>query len=143
MSILNISYTLDQVDMVAMQCAIFIQDVSVVTLTGTLGAGKTTFVSALLKQWGVRIPIVSPTFTYVNEYRLSNGKTVYHFDLYRLETQEAFERAGFGDYLYQENSLCIIEWPEIIMPLLTKSVCGISIEFLELRARRLMVNIKQ
>ncbi len=143
MSILNRLYTLDQVDMVAMQCAIFIQDVSVVTLTGTLGAGKTTFVSALLKQWGVRVPIVSPTFAYVNEYRLLNEKTVYHFDLYRLETQDAFERAGFGDYLYQENSLCIIEWPEVIMPLLTKSVCDISIEFLELKARRLMVNIKQ
>lgn len=143
MSILNILYTVDQVDIVAMRCAMYAHNVSVVTLAGTLGAGKTTFVSALLKQWGVPAPVVSPTFTYVNEYRLSNGKAVYHFDLYRLETQEAFERAGFGDYLYQENSLCIIEWPEIIMPLLTKSVCDISIEFLELKARRLMVNIKQ
>lgn len=142
MRTLKIDYNLDQVSLVVDQYAQQFKDLSIITLTGSLGAGKTTLVSALLKQWGVRVPVISPTFTYVNVYELADGRTAYHFDLYRLETREMFEQAGFGDYLYQPNTVCLIEWPEIIMPLLTKSVCSISIEFLGLESRRLIGVIK-
>jgi len=144
MNTLIIEYSLDQVAMVAKQCAYFMQDISVVTLTGSLGAGKTSLVSAILKNWGVQGPVISPTFTYVNSYRLpEDGRQVYHFDLYRLETQSAFEQAGFNEYIYADKTICLVEWPEIIMPLLTHGVCHISIEFLGLEKRRLTCSLKK
>ena len=138
----NIEYDLSQLDFVAKQCADFMKNVEVVTFVGSLGAGKTTLVSALLKQLGVTAPVTSPTFTYMNVYQLTDGRTAYHFDLYRLGSLQDFEQAGFTEYLYQGNSICLIEWPEIIMPLLLRSVCHITIDFVGLEMRRLTSQCK-
>lgn len=139
-----IEYGLDQVDDVAKQCAELIKDLSVVTLTGSLGAGKTTLVSAILKKWGVKVPVVSPTFTYVNSYVLPNGRCrIYHFDLYRLHGLGDFEQAGFNEYLYAPETMCLVEWPEIILPLLEHSVAHISIEFMGIDKRRLVCELKK
>ena len=135
---LRLTYNALQVKQTAQQVKEFFKDASVVTLTGSLGAGKTTLVAQILKQLGVSGPIVSPTFTYVNVYKLADGKVIYHFDLYRLDSLEAFEQAGFAEYLYQENSICFIEWPEIVMPLLTRSVCHLAIDFDSLDQRQLV-----
>ena len=140
---LVLEYNLDQVVIVAKQCVDFTQGVSVITLTGSLGAGKTTLVSAMLKLRGAQGPVISPTFTYVNAYLLANGVKAYHFDLYRLENLAAFEQAGFSEYLYQDQAVCLIEWPIIIESLLTHSVCHISIEFLGLDQRRLTCELKR
>ncbi|HLB93714.1 MAG TPA: tRNA (adenosine(37)-N6)-threonylcarbamoyltransferase complex ATPase subunit type 1 TsaE [Candidatus Babeliales bacterium] len=91
---------------------------SMIALTGQLGAGKTTLVQNLLRSWGVQEAITSPTFTYVNCYKLATGLIIYHFDLYRLTTLASFLELGFDEYLSQPNSLVIIEWPEIIAPIL-------------------------
>ena len=110
----KIEYSFDQIDQVAKD---FIADFSgkaIITFTGGLGAGKTTFVQALLRQMGVVGPVISPTFTYFNQYQAANGLTIYHFDLYRLQNLAAFEALGFFEYLYQPNSIVFIEWPEII-----------------------------
>jgi|SRR5271163_578497 len=109
---------------------------SVITFTGDLGAGKTTLIRALLRDLGVLQPITSPTFTYMNRYITADGKTIYHFDLYRLNNLEEFRAQGFDEYLYQPNSYCLIEWPAIVMPLLTQDVCPISLEY-EAEARAL------
>ena len=89
-------------------------DARVWTFTGTLGTGKTTLVQEMLDQLGIEGPIQSPTYTYVSVYQDSRGKTVYHFDLYRLSSYNEFIQAGFDEYLYDENALCFIEWPEIL-----------------------------
>lgn len=145
-NIFTVEYGLDQVADVAKQCADLIAGMSVVTLTGSLGAGKTTLVSAMLKSWGVQGPVISPTFTYVNTYALSgnnNCERIYHFDLYRLETLSSFEQAGFNEYLYQPKTVCLIEWPEIVLPLLNHSVAHISIEFIDINKRRLICELKK
>lgn len=106
------------------------------TFTGTLGAGKTTLVQEMLTMLGVTGPIVSPTYTYVCIYRLADGRTVYHFDLYRLLTVEDFVLAGFDEYLNDENGLCFIEWPEIIENILPqKNVCRVTIEYADSEKR--------
>ncbi len=98
--------------------------VKIWTLTGTLGAGKTTLVQEMLAQLGVVGPVQSPTYTYVTLYHLADGRTVYHFDLYRLSSYEQFVQAGFDEYLHDENGICFIEWPEIVIPYLPADTVG-------------------
>lgn len=114
--------------------------INIVTLTGQLGAGKTTLVQSLLRTWGVQEAITSPTFTYVNCYKLNTGLKIYHFDLYRLLTLDNFIELGFDEYLGQPNSLVIIEWPEIIAPILKnlpERVLIINLEHVENGERKL------
>lgn len=85
-------------------------------LNGHMGAGKTTFINALCKEWGIE-ESSSPTFSLVNEYRSSEGLTIFHFDLYRLKDIDEALDIGFEEYL-DRGAYVFIEWPEIILPLL-------------------------
>ena len=91
------------------------------TFQGPLGAGKTTLIKEFLKQAGIKETITSPTFTYVKTYEMPDKKRIHHFDLYRLDSGEGFVEMGFEEYLNQENSYTIIEWPEIVYDLLKES----------------------
>jgi tRNA threonylcarbamoyladenosine biosynthesis protein TsaE len=92
----------------------------IVLLQGEMGAGKTTFVSYLLKYLGSKDKVSSPTFSLVNHYQLPNHQTVFHFDCYRIKSlQEALE-AGLEEYFYQD-AWCIIEWPQNIQQLLPEN----------------------
>ncbi len=83
---------------------------------GAMGVGKTTFINVLAQQLGVNEALSSPTFSIVNEYGLSNEK-LYHFDCYRLESEEEALDIGIEDYL-DAGHWCFIEWPEKIETLL-------------------------
>jgi tRNA threonylcarbamoyladenosine biosynthesis protein TsaE len=105
--------------------------VAVIGLQGTLGAGKTTLAIEILKYFGIKGETQSPTYTYMQMYQLADEKSIYHFDVYRLPDKQAFLFAGFDEFLYQPNSLAIIEWPEIIISLLDHDVCLIQIEYID------------
>lgn len=125
----EIIYSKDQVEQIAQQLVGLSKTCKVFTFNGPLGAGKTTLIRHMLQQMGVAQPVTSPTFTYVNAYENPQGQLFYHFDLYRIETLDAFIAAGFNEYLYAPHSWAFIEWPEVIMPLLTHDVCRCDIEY--------------
>lgn len=133
----SVVYGLDDVQRAVDAVYPLFETAAVITLTGSLGAGKTTLVQALLERAGVTGPIQSPTFTYVTTYTLPSGVQVHHFDLYRLHTLEEFLESGFEEYLYQKNSKALIEWPAIIEPLLKHDVCTIELDYEGLELRRL------
>lgn len=96
-----------------------------------MGAGKTTFITALCKAMGVREDAVSsPTFAIVNEYRPSGGDPVFHFDFYRIAKLEEALDIGLYDYL-DSGCLCLMEWPENIEELLPEETLKVSISVLE------------
>ena len=127
----EIVFTVADISSVAQQILESCKNVQVLTLSGTLGAGKTTLAIELLRQLGVAGEMQSPTYTYVQIYKNDAGKNFYHFDLYRLQDKNSFLFAGFDEFLYQPNSLTIIEWPEIIEPLLDHNVCFIELQYVD------------
>jgi tRNA threonylcarbamoyladenosine biosynthesis protein TsaE len=86
-----------------------LQPGQVVCLRGELGSGKTCLAQGICLGWGVSEPVVSPSFTLVNEYQ--GRSPVYHFDLYRLKSPGELENIGYLEYL-EGGGLVLIEWPE-------------------------------
>ena len=106
------------------------------TLKGDLGSGKTTLVKGIYQALNNKEPTVvnSPTFTYLNIYEDS----IYHFDLYRLNSKEQFISMGFDEYL-EDNAICIIEWPDIISSILPNNTIDIFIGYLDKDKRKIEV----
>lgn len=93
---------------------------------GEMGVGKTTFIKAVCKELGITEATASPTFSIVNEYTSPQG-AVYHFDFYRIRSeQEAFD-LGYEEYFYSGN-YCFVEWPERIAGLLPPAAVSIRME---------------
>ena len=98
----------------------------VIAFFAPMGAGKTTFTTALCHRLGVKDAVCSPTFTIVNEYLSSEGEPVYHFDFYRINRAAEALDIGFYDYMDSGN-LCLIEWPENIEDLLPEETLAVHI----------------
>lgn len=97
---------------------------------GKMGAGKTTFIQSVCKALGSDDTVTSPTFALINEYKTGDRQSIFHFDFYRIKNiAEAFD-LGYEDYLYSGN-YCLIEWPELIEPLLPENRLKVKIEVAE------------
>lgn len=86
---------------------------------GDLGSGKTKFTEGFLSFFGLDDEISSPTFTIVNEY-CKEDINIYHFDVYRLEDLDEFYAIGGPEYF--DKGICLIEWGELIEPILSKYI---------------------
>jgi tRNA threonylcarbamoyladenosine biosynthesis protein TsaE len=106
----------------------------VIAITGELGSGKTTLTQAICRGYGVVDEVTSPTFTLVHEYR-GPRSTVYHFDLYRMQSARELEALGWDDML-QENALVIVEWPARAATLMPHGHIPISLAHLSERPDR-------
>lgn len=96
----------------------------VILLNGDLGAGKTTFTKGLVAGLGGKKTVVSPTFTIMHAYD-DTRLPVYHFDMYRISSEDELYELGLEDYLY-ENGVCVIEWNKFSR--LPKNVITINIK---------------
>lgn len=119
---------LASIDDAAREFLSLIDDHRIIALYGEMGAGKTTFTTALCRVLGVREDAVSsPTFAIVNEYRTLDGEPLFHFDFYRIEKLEEALDIGFYDYI-DSGCLCIMEWPENIDGLLPEDTLKVTIK---------------
>jgi tRNA threonylcarbamoyladenosine biosynthesis protein TsaE len=90
-----------------------LRDARIVLLRGELGAGKTTLVKGIAEafQAAAQDDVTSPTFTLVHEYR-GPEHTIYHIDLYRLDTERELATLGLEDMSYEDRAILLIEWGE-------------------------------
>ena len=96
----------------------------IVTLSGNLGAGKTTFTKGIATGLGVKRAVTSPTFTIIKEYK--GRLPLYHIDAYRLEGSE--EDIGFEEYMDDEG-VTVIEWAGFIEDFIPQDRLEIMIEY--------------
>ena len=119
--------SLSEIDAAAEEFLRRIGDRRLVAFFAPMGAGKTTFTTALCRRLGVRSDAVSsPTFAIVNEYRTAQGEPVFHFDFYRITKLEEALDIGLYDYL-DSGALCLMEWPENIEGLLPEETLRVNI----------------
>lgn len=129
---MTITYSLHELEKVAQQL-IHQSKHKTWLFNAPMGAGKTTLIKAISKQLGVDEMANSPTFSIVNEYLGTNDK-IYHFDLYRLNSENEAYDIGLEDYFLNE-AWCFVEWPEIANNLLPEDVHTISIQIVDENTR--------
>lgn len=100
---------------------------AIVTLTGELGTGKTTFVRAALRALGVREVVASPSFTIAQSYRGRGGLHLNHLDLYRLSAGEDVALFAWEDYV-EPQAITFVEWPEAAHGVLPSADVSVHLE---------------
>jgi tRNA threonylcarbamoyladenosine biosynthesis protein TsaE len=106
---------------------------------GAMGAGKTTIIKAICEVLGATDIISSPTFTLVNEYKTSDGETLYHIDFYRIKKQEEVFDFGVEEYL-TGSSYCFMEWPELVDEILPPETIKVRIAVHDNEQRTLRIS---
>src|SRR5256885_9013575 len=118
----------DETEAVAATLAAVLEPGDVVTVSGELGSGKTTFVRGACRALGVTDPVTSPTFTIGHIYDGQSGE-VAHLDLYRLLSLSGEDPGLLDDYLTPER-IGFVEWPEAAAPRLERVAARVAIEHL-------------
>jgi tRNA threonylcarbamoyladenosine biosynthesis protein TsaE len=114
-------------------------DKKIFAFYGAMGAGKTTIIKAICEVLGATDIVSSPTFTLVNEYMTSGGKTLYHIDFYRIKKLEEVFDFGVEEYL-TGDSYCFMEWPELVEEILPDERVNVRITVDELEQRTLIIS---
>lgn len=153
-----ISSSAAETEQIGEQLAKNLRGGDIIALYGELGAGKTTFIKGLARGLGISKDITSPTFTLMNVYQIicqtsdsskknhkvrkpkSDAQNLVHIDTYRLRNEQELCDIGVEDYLNDETSICVIEWPEKLNELLkNKKIISITLKRLDDGARKICV----
>lgn len=129
--------SIDELDKVAEAVVEALEGRTVVAFDAPMGAGKTTLISRIAAYLGAEDAVTSPTFAIVNQYE-GCDRTIYHFDMYRIERVEEALDFGSEEYL-SSGELCLVEWPEKIEPLLPEDTMVVKIEILGDTERRFVI----
>ncbi len=109
----------------------------IIAYHGGLGAGKTTFTRGLALGLGLGDVVSSPTFALVNEYNGDN-LNLYHFDMYRIQSEWDLESSGFYDYDFS-NNIAVVEWSENIEKYIAGKTIDITINTLDEQEREIIL----
>lgn len=118
--------SLEEIDRAAESFLEAMGDARILAFSGEMGAGKTTFIQALCRKLGVTTEVNSPTFSLVNQYFGSEGKSIFHFDLYRIEDPAELFDMGYEEYFFS-GEFCFIEWPEKASHLIPEDALWVQI----------------
>lgn len=110
----------------------------VIELVGDVGVGKTTFVRGLAKWLGVKEPVSSPSFTISKSYACPGGRTLVHYDFYRLQEPGLMSEDLFEN-LKNENNIVVIEWSDSVKDILPKKHTIINIKYNDDNSRELEI----
>ena len=133
--VLEIS-SLDELDKVAQVVIDSLDGRTVVAFDAPMGAGKTTLISRIAAMLNADDDVASPTFAIVNQYE--GDRTIFHFDMYRIERVEEALDFGCEEY-FASGELCLVEWPEKIEPLLPEDTMVVRIEIKSDTERRFVI----
>lgn len=128
--------SLDELDKVAQTVVDSLEGRTVVAFDAPMGAGKTTLIGRIARYLGSEDDTTSPTFAIVNQYE--GNRTIFHFDMYRIDRIEEALDFGTEEYL-SSGELCLVEWPEKIEALLPDDTMVVKIEILSDNARRFVI----
>ena len=128
--------SLDELDKVAQAVVDSLEGRTVVAFDAPMGAGKTTLIGRIARYLGSEDDTTRPTFAIVNQYE--GNRTIFHFDMYRIDRIEEALDFGTEEYL-SSGELCLVEWPEKIEALLPDDTMVVKIEILSESARRFII----
>ena len=113
---------------------------AVVALIGELGTGKTLFTKGIARALGVKEYeyVNSPSFVIVKEYKPKKKISLYHFDLYRLESGHDLDTIGYEEYFYS-NGITVIEWADRAMDILPEKYVSVKFKHLGKDKRRITI----
>ena len=103
----------------------YLKDGDVIALFGELGSGKTCFAQGVCNGCGIHDAVTSPTFTLINEY--TNSHLIYHFDFYRIGSEDEIYGLGYEEYFYG-SGICLIEWADRVQNFLPANRIEIYME---------------
>ena len=119
------SCSLSETENIAQNIAKNLSGNEIIAFFGDLGVGKTAFIHGIAKYFKIENEVSSPTFSIINEYQ-TDKFTIYHFDMYRVNTPEDLESTGFFDYI--DSGVMLIEWSENIENFIPKNAIKVLIE---------------
>lgn len=135
---MEIRFTRDEIDAVAAKIAPELKH-RIVRMEGAMGAGKTTLIQALGRQLNLIDSVTSPTFSVVNTYLNKDQEIFYHFDFYRIESEDEALDFGVEEY-FDSGCWCFLEWSERIAKLLPDQYSTVTIEVLNEKTRYLQLS---
>lgn len=110
------------------------KNATIISLSGDLGAGKTTITKEIAKQLGIKENVISPTFVIMKIYKLESSskhysifKKLIHIDAYRIEDAKEFINFNWEEIISDTENLVVLEWPEKIKNIIPKNAINISL----------------
>ena len=137
---MEIFFELESIEKVASEFLKTFDRYKVFAFSGDLGAGKTTFISALCKELKVVETVTSPTYSIIQEYKTLEGKIIYHIDLYRIKSGHEAMEAGIEDCL-NSNEMCFVEWPEKVTDIFPDNTVFSTFEIISDIERKLIIQL--
>jgi tRNA threonylcarbamoyladenosine biosynthesis protein TsaE len=137
---MEIFFELNSIEKTASEFLKSCNNYKVFAFSGELGAGKTTFISALCKELKVTETVTSPTFSIIQEYKSIENKIIYHIDLYRIKSSHEAMEAGIEDCL-NSNEICFVEWPEKAPDIFPAETVFSNFEIVSATKRKLIIQL--